>query len=147
MSYAFWFNAPLKCLSCGAEIAGNLTGLHTRGLNPEPRDEWVVPDQELALDPDDFDTTYVRVRSPTDGTDFRVIHGWCCPTCNEAQWARLVFRRESANRFRFVTAESVPLAPEELRAAHFISDDVKYWIEEGPPEETKGLSEALGTAE
>jgi len=147
MTYSYWFRVPLTCLNCGAVVSPDQTRLHADGLNHDIRDAWLEPGQEISAEPDDFGMAYTPLRDATSAPVLRVLDGWACPACGEAQWARLDFLRLPEGRFRLLKVCSVPLTVEELRSAHYIGKAVSLWVREEADEASRpALLAVLGRA-
>lgn len=143
MSHAYRFDVSLTCLCCGAETGGG-SGLHTSGLNPEAIDAHVRPGDVLPIFLGDFEDAYDTVRTPGDADEVvSALEWWSCPVCRTLQWARLEFRREDPDHYRFLSARTVELTPDTVRAVNFATPELASWIQRNPGAEADRLREAL----
>jgi len=136
MAHIVWFLAPLSCLHCGSHAGERETRLNTRDLNRDPESISVRPGDLLEVSLQELEDAYLTLRKPVGTEDIRALEQWDCPACQWTQWARIVFRYVDPEHSRFISAETVPLTPEVVRDAHFISPRIGFWVETHPGEES-----------
>jgi len=144
MSHAVWFYVTLICGNCGAEVHDGESNLHTPGLLPDPVDRITRENDLIEAEPIDFPEAYFEIGKPEQGGEVRALEQWSCPICNAVQWARLEFRQEDAEHFRFIKAQTVALTPEILRHMHYASRRLEFWVQDHPGPESDRLREVLG---
>lgn len=145
MSHAIWFNIPLTCPDCGQLINGQETRLHTAGLNPEAIDRWVRPGEVINAYLDDFTDAYLQLNDVSGGNSIQCLEQWRCPICKTTQWARLEFRQEAEDAFRFISATAVVLSADEVTPMHFISRSLPDWLALNPSEENDKVAQIIRT--
>jgi hypothetical protein len=146
VSYNIWFDVPLICLKCGSEIRGLDTGLHSPGLNADMVDSTARPGDVLPIYESDFDDAYFRLHDPGEDGEIAALEQWRCPVSDTVQWARLEFRREAEDRFRFVSAQSVPLTPDVVCGMHVLSRSLDSWLQANPGDESDQLLKIIAPA-
>jgi len=132
MSYGIWFDVPLTCLNGHAPLSGREARLFTSHLNPEAIDRAVHIGDVLPLATNDFEDAYFTIRSPGDDTLILIIEQFDCPVCHRAQWALIEFERLGDASYRLRNVTTVPLTPDVVRGANFISRRMDIWIETNP---------------
>lgn len=128
MAHNIWFEVGLDCTALGGR-ADAKPRLHVPALNPEVRDVWVVPGDVLAVDLDDFDDAFHRLRTPR-GNEVTALEQWDCPG-SRVGWVRLRFRREPVG-YRFLWAEPSALSRSVLGDVDFLSRRIDLWVEANP---------------
>jgi hypothetical protein len=117
-----YFVAELRCPRCGATSStdeNTSMQTHIRGGSADGSELTVG----YSFSPVYLETEhiigagYALIAPPAPGEPIRLLDVWACPACDTEQWAMI----EIAGG-RIARIEAVPMNPETLKAANFISD-------------------------
>ncbi|MFN7571805.1 MAG: hypothetical protein ACK5TK_10205 [Betaproteobacteria bacterium] len=121
MTHSVWYDADLRC-SCGQHVTRAAdTRLYSYRLNPEVRDIRLAPGQTLALDPEDFDDAFKRLRAPAADDRLRALEVWSCPSCGLPEYAILTFVPTPPDDYRLESVEAVDIEPAHVPQLHLVS--------------------------